>query len=315
MSRVSRSAMSGSKGAASMSSLSDEELRERLQTYGVNPGPITATTRAVYQRQLQKLQLSNSLSGTVNNLSTPSPAKRLSGRSPAKRSSNTSPVNRSTRLTNRSLGPMSPASEDLPEIREKTRNLPVPQRYQPPVESRFKFADYIHSPTASLSTVTGRKKQPNLAFAKSSEDLSGSDEDDDDDHMESSRILSTGCSSAMPKSSWLQLAFNNLRKRWSAFTLFQKPTTKPSSSEYRAFSKRSAYAWEPPPPPQSSVFACDMSRLLLLSLLALFVCTVVFGVCKLHQYYSRKRDEEKRLKFDLIEKITGLFLRKHSPIG
>ncbi|XP_015918966.1 LEM domain-containing protein 2 [Parasteatoda tepidariorum] len=35
--------------------LSDEELAERLQTFGFNPGPILDSTRSVYQRKLVRL--------------------------------------------------------------------------------------------------------------------------------------------------------------------------------------------------------------------------------------------------------------------
>ena len=38
-----------------METLSDKELSEQLQGYGENVGPITATTRSVYERKLAKL--------------------------------------------------------------------------------------------------------------------------------------------------------------------------------------------------------------------------------------------------------------------
>ena len=40
---------------ANVSSLTDQEIRELLQEYGVDIGPITATTRLVYERKLTKM--------------------------------------------------------------------------------------------------------------------------------------------------------------------------------------------------------------------------------------------------------------------
>ena len=37
-------------------SLRDDELRRELKTLGFDPGPITATTRSVYVKKLEKLQ-------------------------------------------------------------------------------------------------------------------------------------------------------------------------------------------------------------------------------------------------------------------
>ncbi|CAL8086097.1 unnamed protein product [Calicophoron daubneyi] len=43
--------------------LTDVELRRELQSYGVNPGPLTDTTRSVYFKKLQKLRLQRSENG------------------------------------------------------------------------------------------------------------------------------------------------------------------------------------------------------------------------------------------------------------
>ncbi|VDL96885.1 unnamed protein product [Schistocephalus solidus] len=42
-----------------MSSLSDEELRSSLRDHGVHVGPITETTRKVYERKLAKVTAQN----------------------------------------------------------------------------------------------------------------------------------------------------------------------------------------------------------------------------------------------------------------
>ena len=39
--------------------LNDSELRAELMRLGVNPGPITASTRPTYQKKLKKLQDAN----------------------------------------------------------------------------------------------------------------------------------------------------------------------------------------------------------------------------------------------------------------
>ncbi|KAG8193549.1 hypothetical protein JTE90_003758 [Oedothorax gibbosus] len=46
--------------------LSDEELAERLQSLGFNPGPILSTTRSVYQRKLARLLRNETFSEAVN---------------------------------------------------------------------------------------------------------------------------------------------------------------------------------------------------------------------------------------------------------
>uniref|UniRef100_A0A915CXE8 LEM domain-containing protein n=1 Tax=Ditylenchus dipsaci TaxID=166011 RepID=A0A915CXE8_9BILA len=38
-----------------LSNLSDEELRKKLEVYGTNAGPVTPSTRKLYERKLLKL--------------------------------------------------------------------------------------------------------------------------------------------------------------------------------------------------------------------------------------------------------------------
>ena len=46
----------------------DEDLRENLERLGFSPGPITDSTRAVYQSKLRRLSLSPSVSPVHTNM-------------------------------------------------------------------------------------------------------------------------------------------------------------------------------------------------------------------------------------------------------
>uniref|UniRef100_A0A915PXC1 LEM domain-containing protein n=1 Tax=Setaria digitata TaxID=48799 RepID=A0A915PXC1_9BILA len=312
--------------------LSDEELRASLIALGANVGPITATTRTIYEKQLEK------------------------------------------RLQNSSSGILSHSSDDLTYV-HNARKYPTPPR--PTMVPRFRPSYSVSSSSSyaakslnnhddisegTFSSSSYQKIQRRLDFKDSREELSNSkrrvvdeyDGESDDDHMESSRIVTPNPAQvADTKKPFSVLSvFNKYLKLWGSFILPRKSISKPTKPSH-LFSGEYSYSFREATPSRSSVLGFDISRVLLFSLVSLFgflliaylatansgaliqssriayfaakdtvfffytyavlpllasavVCGVVIGIYMLRLYQTKKKAEDKRLTFDLIEKITDI---------
>ncbi|EFO22430.2 hypothetical protein LOAG_06055 [Loa loa] len=312
--------------------LSDEELRASLITVGVNVGPITATTRTVYEKQLEKKLKDN-----------------------------------------KSSGGFSHSSDDLTNVCDR-RKLPTPPRPTMVPRSRpsYSISSSSYTPrsvndhndflerTHLSSNYRGARRR--LDFKDSQEELSISkrrmvsdyDSDSDDDHMESSRIV-TPSPALIPgtqKPFSMLSALNKCLKMWASFILPRKSFPKSAKSSH-SFHERYPYTFREAALPRSTLLGFDISRVLLLSLVYLFgflliaylatansgalihsgriayvaakdtafflytyailplltlvvVCGMVFGIYMLRLYQTKKKVEDKQRIFDLIEKITDI---------
>lgn len=70
-SRASRSSTSPSESPTSAGRMTDDELFEQLKSLGLNPGPITPTTRSVYEKKLAKFMREVKIPGQPNRLALP----------------------------------------------------------------------------------------------------------------------------------------------------------------------------------------------------------------------------------------------------
>ncbi|VDK81856.1 unnamed protein product [Litomosoides sigmodontis] len=286
-----------------VSRLSNEELRARLIALGVNAGPITSTTRAVYEKQLEKKLQQNKLSGTPSDL-----------------------------------------SDDLTNVIEE-RQFPTPPRptmLLRPVYSSIpshSLRSVNRNSDSSGKNLASSRARRRLLFNDSREELnvsgkkmvSDSDSDSDDDHMESSRIVTMSSSpvSGAHKPFSILSALKKHLNIWISFFLPRKSSLK-SSEPPRSFHRGYPYSFREPAPTRSTILGFDISRVLLFFLISLFgflliaylatansgaliqggriayICGIVGGIYMLRLYQTKKKAEEKRLIFDLVEKITDI---------
>lgn len=135
--------------------LSDEELRKQLKSYGENPGPITDTTRQLYQNKLKRMREKDSYS---------SPAKR-SKKEPTSslRQVNSPPITPHRRQNRRSFGPprVEPSAPPHP-------SLAVPAFPNSPLLSSVqKPSVNLAFPSPVGNEYTDSPSQPNLSNADS----------------------------------------------------------------------------------------------------------------------------------------------------
>ncbi|VDP17573.1 unnamed protein product, partial [Onchocerca flexuosa] len=311
--------------------LSDEELRTNLIALGANVGPITATTRTIYEKQLEK-RLQNKSSGT--------------------------PTHSSDDLTN-VYGARKPPTPPRPTMVPRFRSS-----YSASSSSSYtprSVNDHNDIPGGTYSTSSYRNARRRLDFKDSQEELNVSkrpindcDIDSDDDHMESSRIV-TSSPTLMPgrqKPFSVLSVLNKYLKMWTSFILPRKSFSK-SAKPFHSFHEKYSYSFRETAPTRSAILGFDISRVLLFSLVSLFgflliaylatansgalihssriayiaakdtvfflytyailplltlavVCGMVVGVYMLRLYQTKKKAEDKRRTFDLIEKITDI---------
>ncbi|CAG9537112.1 unnamed protein product [Cercopithifilaria johnstoni] len=309
--------------------LSDEELRANLIALGVNVGPITATTRTIYEKQLAKKLQKNKSSGILSN-----------------------------------------SSNDLTNVYDK-RKFPTPPRPTMVPRSSYPASSSSYTPKSTnrhnnilegtyLASNRGARRR--LDFKDSQEELNilrrnmvgDRDSDSDDDHMESSRIV-TANPALIPgtqKPFSILSALNKYLKMWTSFILPRKSFRKSSKSSH-SFHDKYPYSFRETAPTRSAILGFDISRVLLFSLVSLFcflliaylatansgalihggriaynaakdtvfflytyailplltvvvVCGMVVGIYMLRLYQTKKKAEDKRLTFDLIEKIIDI---------
>uniref|UniRef100_A0A0R3S0F8 LEM domain-containing protein n=1 Tax=Elaeophora elaphi TaxID=1147741 RepID=A0A0R3S0F8_9BILA len=300
--------------------LSDEELRARLISFGTNVGPITATTRTVYEKQLEK--------------------KLQQGKSPG------TPSNSSDDLTN-AYDRRKPPTPPRPTMVPRSSYSASSSSYVPESGNcrNNSFGD-------AYSASNYRRVRHRLDFKNSRE--SDYDSDSDDDHMESSRIITTSSTlmSGSQKPFSILAALKKYFKMLVSFILPRKSfsmSVKPSHS----YHERYPYSFREAAPTRSAILGFDISRVILFSFLSLFgflliayqatanssalirssriaytaakdtvfflytyailplltvavVCGMVGGIYMLRLYQTKKKAENKRLMFDLIEKITDI---------
>ncbi|KAM3725389.1 Inner nuclear membrane protein [Dirofilaria immitis] len=311
--------------------LSDEELRADLIALGANVGPITATTRTIYEKQLEK-RLQNSKSSGTSSHSSDDLTNVYGARKP----------------------PTPPRPTMVPRFRPSYSASSSSSYAQRSVNDHNDISD------GTYLTSNYRNARRRLDFKDSQEELNISkrtvddyDSDSDDDHMESSRVV-TSNPSLMPRQKQFSIfsILNKYLKMWASFILPRKSFSK-SVKPSHSFHAKYSYPLREAAPVRSIVLGFDISRVLLFSLVSLFgflliaylatansgtlihgsriayiaakdtvfflytyailplltlavVCGIVVGIYMLRLYQTKKKAEDKRLTFDLIEKITDI---------
>ncbi|KAL3982838.1 LEM domain family protein [Acanthocheilonema viteae] len=304
--------------------LSDEELRANLIALGAKVGPVTATTRNIYEKQLQKRLQLNKSSGILNNSS-----------------------NDLLTVCDRPKCPTPPRPTMVPRSSLSTSSYsctPTSTKRYNDILERTPLTSYYRRARRRLDF---RDNQEQLNILK----MSG-DSDSDDDHMESSRIV-TANPTVMPgtqKPSSTLSTLNKYLKRWTSFICPRKYSRKSPS---QSLHERYPYSFRQAAPTRNTIMGFDISRILLFFLMSLIgflliaylatansgalihggriayiaakdtvfflytyailplltvvvVCGVMVGIYMLQRYQTRKKAEDKRLIFDLIEKITDI---------
>ncbi|EJW87419.1 LEM domain-containing protein [Wuchereria bancrofti] len=321
-----RSSKSPSRIFQKPPALSDEELRASLIALGAKVGPITATTRTIYEKQLEKRLQNNKSSETFSR-----------------------------------------APDDLTPVPDG-RKLPTPPR--PTMVPRF-HPSYSASSSSYIprsvndrsgtfegiySTSNQRRARRRLDFNDSQEKLNFSrkvedyNNDSDDDHMESSRVVppSPILMSDTQKSSSILSVLNKYLKFIRPRKSFPN-----STKDSHSFDGRYPYSVREAAPTRSASLGFDISRVILFSLVSLFgflliaylatansgvlihsgriayvaakdtvfflytyailplltlviICGIMIGIYMLRLYQTKKKAEDKQRIFDLIEKITDI---------
>ncbi|VDN01247.1 unnamed protein product [Thelazia callipaeda] len=273
--------------------LSNNELRSKLFELGAVVGPITSTTRIFYEKQLKKKlereESSESLNHSVTNVID----------SPPKWKVPTPP--RPTMIRRRSPSYTSPPSSS----RSRTSLNEYNDISRDTYPSNFEYQNQVKRINFNDSREEINVSKPGLINVH---------DGDSDDHMESSRTIST-TKTRVPYSQNsfpILLALNKYIKMWISLILPHK------------------FSFKRPTSARNTMFGLDTSRVLLYSFLSLFsflfiaymatvnsalliqssrnayVCGVLVGVYVLQQNQMKKSARDKQLTFELIEKIIDI---------
>ncbi|MCP9265573.1 Inner nuclear membrane protein Man1 [Dirofilaria immitis] len=272
--------------------LSDEELRADLIALGANVGPITATTRTIYEKQLEKDCKTASLPELPVIHRMISQMCVYGARKP----------------------PTPPRPTMVPRFRPSYSASSSSSYAQRSVNDHNDISD------GTYLTSNYRNARRRLDFKDSQEELNISkrtvddyDSDSDDDHMESSRSVKPSHSfhakysyplrEAAPVRS-IVLGFDISRvllfSLVSLFGFLLIAYLATANSGTLIHGSRIAYIAA-----KDTVFFLYTYAILPLLTLAV-VCGIVVGIYMLRLYQTKKKAEDKRLTFDLIEKITDI---------
>jgi len=124
------SSTNGFNGALDITSLTDDELFEKLKDLGYNPGPVTTNTRRVYEKKLVRL---------INGESQDS-----QGSSVSLNTNSELEMGRSVKNTERSVTPQ-PSSSSV-KAREPSREPSAPRQFVPAVPThRISYIEKVSS--------------------------------------------------------------------------------------------------------------------------------------------------------------------------